>query len=279
MTRVATPVAGLAGRVAARLAGLGVEVETPLVIACSGGIDSLVLLHLLRFPIGHRPDRLIVAHMDHRMRDGSAADARWLNGVARAWGVPYRRACATVVPRNESEARDVRWSFLDALAQAEGAAGVLSAHHDDDQIETVLHRVLRGTGLRGLAGIRPSQGGRIRPLLGERRTTLEEYAAHAGLRPRLDPTNAQPITVRNRLRNEVLPLLDEIRPGAAAALLRLGGIAAAEERALAQAEDVWIGAHVFASTAARRAVDLDALRAVPPDFRGRVLRRLAREVG
>jgi tRNA(Ile)-lysidine synthase len=275
----APDVAGLPERVAGRLAEVGAGRETPLVVACSGGTDSLVLLHLLRFPVGHRRDRLIVAHVDHRMRDGSVADARWLRGVARAWGLPFRHVCATVPPRNEREARDVRWSFLDELARAEGAVGVLSAHHDDDQVETVLHRVLRGTGLRGLAGMRLEADGRIRPLLGETRATLEAWADRSGLRARHDPTNALPLTVRNRLRHEVLPLLDEVRPGVAGALLRLGRLAADEERALEQAEEVWIAAHGSHAPEAARTVDLGALRALPAEFRARVLRRVSREVG
>ena len=191
-------------------------------VACSGGLDSLVLLHLLRFAAPQLDVQLAAAHFDHGMRPGSASDAEWLQGLAGAWGVPLHRDRAAKTPESEAAARILRYGFLEGLVRSNEVEWVLTAHQADDQVETVLFRILRGTGLDGLRGIPASRDpGILRPLLPFTRTDLEEYARVCRLRPRIDPTNASTRFARNRVRHQLLPLLEDIHPGARGALLRL----------------------------------------------------------
>lgn len=202
-----------------------------VIAAVSGGLDSAVLLHLLRY---HPPSpdlRLHVAHFDHRMRPGSGEDAGWLRGLCLAYAVPYHGAAASTPPRSETAARRLRYSFLRRVAGEVGADRVATAHHSGDQAETVLFRAIRGTGIDGLAGIPARRGRLVRPLLGFTRAELVGYARSARLGWRDDPTNLDTRVARNRIRREVLPLLESIRPGAAASLARLARLASADRGA------------------------------------------------
>ena len=271
--------APLAARLRARLEALGVGPRTPLVVAVSGGLDSVVLLHLLRFGVGGAPARLVVAHFDHRMRPESPADARWVKGLGRAWGLRVEVGVTREPLRAETDARAARWAFLDDVRRGAGAEWVVTAHHRDDQAETVLHHLMRGAGLRGLAGIRPAAGTRLRPLLTEPRAELHRWAQTAGLAWRTDATNSLAIGPRNRLRWEVLPLLEAIRPGAAGAVARTAAIAAADDEALVAAETLLLEGRVRRVRPGRLDADLAELRAFPPPLLSRLLRRLATEVG
>ncbi|HEX8392306.1 MAG TPA: tRNA lysidine(34) synthetase TilS, partial [Longimicrobium sp.] len=210
------------------LRGTGAHV----LVALSGGMDSVTLLHLLRFAADDGALRVSAAHFDHAMRPGSDADARWVAGLCRAWGVPLRSARADSAPTSEAEARDARYRFLRAAQADVGATHLATAHHADDQAETVLFRVLRGTGLRGLAGIPAADGtGLVRPLLPFWRAELRAYARAAGLRWRTDPSNAGLDPARNRLRHRVLPQAERVAPGARRALVRLAALARDDEAA------------------------------------------------
>src|SRR5690606_2706850 len=121
-----------------------------LVVAFSGGVDSTVLLHLLR---SARPAfELVAAHFDHRMREESAEDAAWAARLCAEWNVDFELGVAGGPLRGEDAARRARYGFLREVAARRGT-GIATAHHADDQAETVLFRILRGTGMRGLAGI------------------------------------------------------------------------------------------------------------------------------
>ncbi len=194
-------------------------------VACSGGLDSIVLLHLIRFGAQELDLQVAAAHFDHGMRAGSGADAQWLRGLTRCWGVPLHLERAAEVPHSEADARDLRYRFLEGLVRDERCDSVLTAHHADDQVETILFRILRGTGLDGLGGIPASRDpGILRPLLPFGRADLEDYARRCHLRSRRDPSNASLRFARNRLRHRVLPLLEDTHPGARDALLRLARI-------------------------------------------------------
>ncbi len=250
-----------------------------MVVAVSGGVDSIVLLHLLRFLPPPWEIRLLAAHLDHRMRPGSAADADWVAGVCRAWDVPLERSTAQPPPRNEAEAREARYRFLRDVRRRTRADRVATAHHADDQAETVLFRVIRGTGLRGLRGIAPRRGPLVRPLLPFHRSEIEAYAEAAGIRSREDPTNRDPRFARNRLRLEILPRLEAIAPGAAGALARLSDHARAAERAWDQVLDRLEAEAVVA----RRNDEIELARPVllsyDPPVRARVIRRILRRLG
>lgn len=248
-----------------------------VVVALSGGLDSAVLLHLLRFPLRARVAALAAAHLDHAMRPGSRADADWVAGLCRAWDVPLTRRRADPPPRSEAAARAARYEFLEAAAGT--GPRIVTAHHARDQAETVLFRLARGTGLRGLRGIAPARGRFVRPLLPFAPDELEAYAASVGLRFRTDPTNLDPRFARNRIRHRVLPELERAHPGAVRAIARLADQARAAEAAWDDLVDdvqsrAVVAGHAHGVTLAR-----DTLLAYHPALRARLLRRLLRRYG
>lgn len=203
-----------------------------LLVAFSGGLDSTVLLHLLRFQTPP-PIRVSAAHFDHRMRASSAEDAAWVRDLCAEWGVELVSGVAEQELRGESAARDVRYAFLRDVARHTGADRIVTAHHADDQAETVLFRILRGTGLHGLAGIPPRSGsGLLRPLLPFWREELNEYADRHRLRWRTDPTNATLAPTRNRIRLSIIPEIErEVSPHARRHLVALAELARESEAA------------------------------------------------
>lgn len=282
-----------------------------LVVALSGGLDSVVLLHVLRFQPGF-DRRLVAAHFDHAMRPGSRRDAAWVRGLCRSWAVELRSETARAGPTSEDEARTARYEFLRRVAAGHERPILLTAHHADDQAETVLFRALRGTGIEGLAGIprvRTLDGPGAapilaRPLLDVWREELEAYAAHYGLGWRDDPTNEELGYARNVLRHEILPTAEErVASGARRALVRLARIAGDEDAAWSSAMPLILDAvdarppptsatdssadarpaldDVGPSSTHTRAVSCDrgSLVALGPELVARVLRHLATSVG
>jgi tRNA(Ile)-lysidine synthase len=224
----------LAERFRTHLDALGLRgTGAHVLVALSGGRDSVVLLHLLRFHAGDPTLRLSAAHFDHAMRPKSERDARWAAGLCAAWNIPFATERAGTPPHGEAAAREARYAFL-RRAQAElGATHLATAHHADDQAETVLFRVLRGTGPRGLAGI-PARGpgGLVRPLLPFWRAEIARFASARRLRWRTDPTNRRVTPARNRIRLDLLPAAERhVARGARRNLVRLAELAAEDEAA------------------------------------------------
>jgi tRNA(Ile)-lysidine synthase len=220
---------------------------------------------------------LSAAHLDHAMRPDSAADAAWVAGLCRAWDVPLVRHRLGPPAASEADARSRRYAFLAEVAPAD--AWILTAHHRDDQAETVLFRAIRGTGVRGLRGIAPRRGRILRPLLGFGRSEIEAYARSRGLGHRMDPTNRDTGLARNRIRHRVLPELERVRPGATRSLAGLADRARAVERAWDAAlahltREAVVEADGVGITLAR-----GVLRSYHPDLRARVLRHVLRRYG
>jgi tRNA(Ile)-lysidine synthase len=216
------------------LDALGVRgTDAHVLVAVSGGCDSVSLLHLLRFAADDAGLRVTAAHFDHAMRPGSERDAAWVRGLCGAWRVPLVTERAATALRTEEEARDARYAFLRRVQAECGATFLATAHHADDQAETVLFRVLRGTGLTGLAGIPPRDAsGLVRPLLPFPRAQVVRYARAAGLAWREDPGNATADFARNRIRLRLLPWIERtLAPGARRSLVRLADLAREEEAA------------------------------------------------
>ena len=272
----------LARRFAAHVRARGlVRADDGVVVALSGGLDSVVLLHLFRFALAEPPLSLTAAHVDHGMRADSAADARWVAELCDAWGVPVRACRLDPAPASEAEARLRRYAFLEATRRAVGARWLVTAHHADDQAETVLFRILRGTGLAGLRGVRERRPPWVwRPLL---RFTREELSAHAaahGLTWREDPTNRSSSYARNVLRGRILPDVEaSVAPGARRALSGLARRAAADEAAWRSLEDELLGAAGLRAEEDGYSLDAAAVGARHPAVRARLLRALARRLG
>ncbi len=277
------PDRSLADRFRAALAEDGVIVAGGgrVLVSLSGGLDSTVLLHLLRFTPGLPSLEVHAAHLDHRMRPGSAEDAHWVRGLARAWGVPLVSRAVARPPANETEARRVRYRFLEEARTGTGCQWIVTAHHADDQAETVAYRMLRGTGLAGLAGIpRTREPGLYRPLLPFWKRELAAYASASRLRHRTDPTNRSAEIPRNVVRRELLPLAEErIAPGARRALHRLARLAAEESRLWDAVLPTLLAGLSVRRTEGRVSFSRHAFLQCDPLVRARLIRKLAAESG
>ena len=200
-----------------------------VVLAVSGGRDSMSLLHAAAF---RSQDAVAcVASFDHATGAHGAESVALVRSVAATLGIEFVSERAAVARRTEAEWRAQRWSFLRRVARERGAR-IATAHTRDDQVETVLMRVMRGSGARGLAALAVTsvaQNGPhaiMHPLLAILRDDLADYAAGAGLRWVEDPGNARLDHLRNRVRHEILPALSRARPALASELLALAGRAA-----------------------------------------------------
>lgn len=248
------------------------------VVAVSGGLDSVALLHLLRFTVRAEVD-LVVAHFDHAMRPSSSEDAFWVAGLCDAWGVPVRLARADVAPTSEAEAREARYAFLEDVRREAGARLLLTAHHADDQAETVLFRALRGTGQPGLAGIPARREPIFRPLLSFWRDELEAYALGARLSWQEDPSNRSLGYARNALRHRVLPEIERlVAPGARRALVRLADLARSDEAGWESVLPTLLSPLGLQEIQGWLSVDRHQLAVLHPAVRARVLRWLAAKV-
>ncbi|MYH49624.1 MAG: tRNA lysidine(34) synthetase TilS, partial [Gammaproteobacteria bacterium] len=276
------PDRSLAARFRAALAEDGVVAGGGRVlVSLSGGLDSTVLLHLLRFTPGLPPLEVHAAHLDHRMRPGSAEDAHWVKGLARAWGVPLVSRAVARPPANETEARRARYRFLEEARTGTGCQWVVTAHHADDQAETVAYRMLRGTGLAGLAGIpRTREPGLYRPLLPFWKRELAAYASASRLRHRTDPTNRSADIPRNVVRRELLPLAEErVAPGARRALHRLARLAEEEIRLWHAVVPTLLAGLGVRRTEEGVSFSRDGYLQCDPLVRARLIRELAAESG
>lgn len=204
-----------------------------LILAFSGGVDSSVLLHLFRFHPDLSDLEIHAAHFDHAMRPDSREDMLWARGLCRAWQLPFHTERATIPPTSEDEAREKRYEFLLRVKERAGALWVITGHQADDQAETVLFRICRGTGLRGLAGIpRKRPPGLVRPLLPFSRQEILEYARSMKVPFLQDPTNQDLMNPRNQLRHRILPQLQlGPAPKVRQSLLRLARLAHENEAA------------------------------------------------
>ena len=216
----------------------GLQTDAGLVVAASGGVDSTVLLDVLD-GLGYR---LHVAHLDHALRPDSAADSRFVTDEAKRRGLPCSverrdvRAYARTEGLSLEEAgRRQRYAFLDQVADRVRAEFIALGHHADDQAETVIMRLLRGSGATGLGGMEIAREGRyLRPLLRVRRAEIKKYARQRGLRYREDPSNRDPRFLRNRVRRELMPLLESYNTKIAEVLNRTAALLKAEDDLLAE---------------------------------------------
>ena len=255
-----------------------------VVVGVSGGLDSMTLLYLMRFRDGRPRAQLQAAHIDHRMRAGSGGDAAWVGEICAGWGVPLHLHEPAQPVATEAEGRRIRYRFFEEVRAGLGEGAVtMTAHTADDQAETVLFRAARGSGPRGLSGIRTERPPSVvRPLLPFRRSEIEAFAAERGIPFRDDPTNRDPRWTRNRLRHEILPVLEEAVPGAIAALAHLAGTSHMQAAALDELLDERIDAlahQVWDAPPAGFELDREALCALSAPVLTLVVRRAVQRLG
>ena len=278
-----------------------------VVVGVSGGPDSLCLLHVLQYLQQRYDVSLHVAHLNHGARGGeSRADARFVRRTAKQWKLE-----STVEERDvpalarehklpfEEAARRVRYAFLARVAQEVGACRIAVGHNADDQAETVLMHFLRGSGPAGLRGMLPltpltdyrllepflqNEGWRgqasgkaalsiIRPLIDVCRSAIEQYCSGQDLQPRFDRSNLDTTYFRNRLRHDLLPLLETYNPGVRQRLRHTASVVAADYDLLTQLQsDAWSSV-VRSESSEVVEFDLPGWRALPVSLQRSVLRR------
>jgi tRNA(Ile)-lysidine synthase len=264
-----------------------------VLVACSGGPDSLALAAVAAYfarrgHVGGHPVTVGAVVVDHQLQEGSGHVAARTAAALTDLGLsPVEIRAVTVAGAGmgpEAAAREARHEALEAAAASQGADAILLGHTLDDQAEQVLLGLARGSGTRSLAGMRPARQGKgnsilLRPFLGLRRADTEEICAVEELEPWHDPTNADPSFARSRTRVEVLPHLEEkLGPGVAESLARTAAILQLDADYL---EDV--AESTYAGLAERTGPDValseEALRALAPAIRFRVIAKAAADVG
>lgn len=250
-----------------------------LIIGLSGGADSTALLDLLA-TLPAFPLHLVAAHLNHCLRGAdSDADEQFCRELAAHHDIPFesRRVDVTTMARADSlnledAGRRARIAFFDELAATRQAAAVVLAQHADDQAETVLMRLLRGSGMSGLAGM-PWRNGRgyVRPLLEITRGEIEAYLAERHLEWREDSSNLDLTFLRNRIRHELLPLLEQYNPSVRTALTTTAGILS-EEDALLDDQTVQAAGQVCRFSDCTASCDISRLDALPLALQRRLIR-------
>jgi tRNA(Ile)-lysidine synthase len=191
--------------------------------AVSGGPDSMAMLHVLALLRSRLAFGLFAHGVDHGLRPEAAAELDLAEGFARSLDVPFARTRVSVAPGGnlQARARVARWEALRAAAARVGAHRIATGHHADDRAETMLIRILRGTGARGLGVLPPRDGDRIRPLHRARRADVDAHVARHHVPHAIDPSNADPRFLRVRVRGELLPALERLSPRVVEHLCRL----------------------------------------------------------
>jgi len=259
-----------------------------LLVAVSGGPDSVSLLAVLASLAPSWRLRLSALHVNYGLRgEESEEDERFVSRLCADLGVPL--VCERVDLRHadglpkglslQARAREARYAALRRAAVALGAGKIALGHTADDQAETLLMWMLRGSGAAGLAGIRPLREGLyVRPLLGVSRAGVLAYLKAKGLAFRTDSSNAKPLYLRNRVRHELLPLLKQFNPALVDALTRQAAILRDEDLCLEQWALEWINRHVQRGGGRTMTVPRTELLGLPIALQRRVVREVARQV-
>src|SRR5579863_5957589 len=254
-----------------------------IVVAVSGGADSLCLLHILhrlcgtekRYPhVG-----LHVAHLNHQLRGAeSERDATHVRQIAHAWGLPVTIGTVDVAQFARSEhlsleeaARIARYRFLREVAQGQPIA---VAHHADDQVETLLLHLLRGGGLASMVGMQPRRGDIIRPLLAVYRSDILAYGQQHSIVPVEDSSNADTHFLRNRVRHELLPVLESMNPAIRATLLRNAEVVSIDMQYIETQVDAIEADVLLTQQNSSFTLSVPALLALPLSLQRHLLRRI-----
>ncbi|MCR5283069.1 MAG: tRNA lysidine(34) synthetase TilS, partial [Lachnospiraceae bacterium] len=201
-----------------------------VLVALSGGGDSVCLLHMLLSLRDVLGIRISAAHIHHGLRESANRDAEFAKELCEAAGIDFYTERVDVRNKAESEgkgieeaARELRYEQLWRIAEAAGADKLAVAHHMEDQAETLLFSLCRGSGIRGMAGMHPVSGRLVRPLLCLKKEEILLFLSQSGLSYMTDETNADMAYTRNRIRTQILPLMcEEVNAGAVSHMARFG---------------------------------------------------------
>ncbi len=253
--------------------------------AVSGGPDSVAMLHGLLEMKDELGISISVAHLDHGFREESAAEARFVGRMAESLGLPFYTEKARLKERFEglsvnrqAKAREARYEFLERAAIALKAGKIAIAHTADDQAETVLMRLIRGSGTQGIAAIPPIRERIVRPLIYATRSEVEDYLAGKNIESVSDPSNLKKVYLRNHIRLELMPALRAYNPRITEALSKMAELLRADEEFLETC-----AGESFESIAARHspeyiALDLGGFEKLPEAIKRRVLRLAVEEI-
>ncbi len=260
----------------------GMPKETAVLLALSGGADSVALFHLLRKQAERDGFSLSVAHFDHGIRgEDSRRDAAFCRELAETHQCPFYTEQGEIprVARQthrglEEVAREARYAFFDRVMRENRIPILVTAHHADDQLETLLFRLCRGTGAAGLCGIAPSRafgdGALVRPLLPFSKKEVLAFCKSEGLSFVTDETNDDTVYTRNRIRHEVIPVLETVVPSPQTSAVRLAASLSEDEDCLAS-----LARELIERNATERGIAAEALREAHPAIRKRALAMLS----
>lgn len=258
--------------------------KKPLILAVSGGVDSLCLAHTLK----DAGLNLLVAHLDHALRAVSARQAETLGEMMADWGLPFisQRVDVNAFAKQEKlgieeAARLCRYRFLFEVARAHDAQAIVLGHNADDQVETVLMHFMRGSGMAGLTGMAPysilkqfdANVPLIRPMLVISRAEIEAYASRNHLQPLEDESNAQPVYYRNKLRLELIPAMEALNPGFRQSVLRAAEVLRGDNALLQKLEQEALENCLSYQSAHELILDRNAFLALDLALQRRLVRR------
>lgn len=267
-----------------RREGFPLEGGCGVLCAVSGGVDSMMLLHLLWRWSKEGRIRLTAATFDHRLRAQSAADVEFVLRWCREHEIPCHTGGGDVADLAkkqgmtlEEAGRTLRYRFLEDCRAAVGADYIATAHNADDNAETLLLHLLRGSGLKGLGGIPPRRGHIIRPLLELSRAEIEDYCKANDLPHREDESNSDIVYTRNYLRHQVLPLLREKNPNLTAALTRTAESLRLDEAFFAR-ETARLAGELLRQEGEKISVSASRLAALEPALGLRLVQEMAERI-
>ena len=255
-----------------------------IILAVSGGPDSVCLLHVLQAMANDLTLGLVVAHFDHGLRPlDDANETAFVHALAQSMNLPFETAKASQLKKKgngslQERAREVRYAFLERIRSQHGAQKIALGHNANDQGETVIMRLLRGTGPLGLTGIPPKRENRIiRPLIHLTREEILSYLKEQGLSFKSDRSNLDQTYLRNKIRISLMPLLHEYQPRLIEHLSHMADILREEGDYLDKEAHRWISREGSISEG-QTSIPIQPLRLLPKAMRYRIIRRLLMDV-